>query len=163
MFSRGLPIITAVLGAAILFGSARLASAQEGAERVFKNCSPGTPPCAKNLLSGTYRGSITDVSNGTGTLTIVIVEKGKLLKGTWAATYSNGESRGVVKGKLSKSGVLMKVQTPIAHCFYEVIASVVGTIIGQRVSFDMNGTFVTSPRCPQENSGNFAISTAFAD
>ena len=82
-------------------------------------------------IAGTYRGSVQDSLNGTGTATLTIAQNGRALTETFQDTFTNPPSttNGTVTGTLDYPSIALTVESPASPC-----------------PFSFTGTFVTSTR-----------------
>lgn len=147
-------VCSGLFSAILLSGFNRFALAQTG-EFTRAACNQNkvnqNGSCAKiPNLSGSYTGSLTDADSGAGTITLSIQQKGTHITGIWGTSYPNGESNGgTLTGTVSKKAARVKLTTPLPRCFYTVLVSI-GTD-------SLQGTFVDSRHCPEEDSGSFTL------
>jgi hypothetical protein len=147
-FAPGLLFVALCTGSLLLgsFGFAHAQSEQDEIATPECNCGHRRPPA----VAGTYSGPVDDNTNRRGTLTLSVVQKGKRITGAWSLSYpSDAGVSGRFVGKVFQRAIQAKMSTSIKGCRYLVTATI--------FQGAFQGNFMTSGRCPEEDSGAFQI------
>lgn len=109
-----------------------------------------TGPTRANV-SGTWRGTLTQVGLGTLPLQLTITQNDDDVSGTWTLANGDSSAGGTLGGVVTGSGfsVAMRQGNPADPCVLELAATVTGN--------QLAGTFA-AVRCPEPAGGSVSLS-----